>query len=441
MYRVLIIILVMLLSGCGTGKEKIKETGTERIADTSSTAETDRNLSGTDLNQSGEESRETEVVPESPEDKMTVELRESQDAGSESVVMESTDNEFNRFAAAAYREILQTNFSEGGYYCVVDVDGDNVYEMAAASNLPDENGKYLSMVAYVDKGNKEVEYTVLDTEQAVGFDIGYGDEKGKLLVRTGKDSVHHYAFSVKNDSLEKTDFLVLDSIMDSVDKTKDPENYRKYLNQDRGEFNELLMWTVTEEHLGRDLSECVAASPTYIDAIDAYFREQPKGSLYGFYNTEIEEVFSMDFSEIEKRFGLPAARMLFCSLKKDPSSGNKYLQYDESFLWCSEGTGFFVSENDIIEGTLETFFDVRQETLTFKELQDTLGVQFYHEVLTPDYDIVFVYYGHTFYVEAQNMAEGLIRREAHVKALKNAVDTGNFPLLFDADGNITVNHG
>jgi hypothetical protein len=91
-------------------------------------------------------------------------------------------------------------------------------------------------------------------------------------------------------------------------------------------------------------------------------------------------------------------------------------------------------------GTLETFFDVRQDTITFKELQDTLGVQFYHDSSASDYDIIFVYNGHTFYIEAADMVNGLIGKVAHVKASKNAIDTGNLPLLFDSDGNITENY-
>lgn len=390
MYRFFILFLVLLLTGCGNGKESVAET----------------------------------------RDSKNVEFE----------VIESTDNEYNRLAAEAYREILKKDFPEGGYYCIVDLDGDNVYEMAAASRTPSSDGKYLSMVVFVNKNNGEAEYTVLNTEQAVGFDIGYGDEKGKLLVRTGNDSVHHYVFQVKDDSLERTDFLVLDKIMDSVDKTKDPEGYWKYLNQDRGDFDNLLMWTITEEHLNRDFSGQVSATPGFFDAIDIYLREQPKGKLYGIYKNNIEEAFSKDFTGIEGSFGEPSARMLSVGLEKDKDTGNKYLEYHESFLWCSDGIGCFVSEDNTVMGTLETFFDVRQDTITFKELQDTLGVQFYHDSSASDYDIIFVYNGHTFYIEAADMVNGLIRKGAHVKATKNVIDTGNLPLLFDSDGNITENH-
>lgn len=429
MYRVLIIIMLLLLSGCGT---KRSDTDTE-----------------TSVKISSGKSKDTENVKETAAPSGEVSQITGNDNGNESVKKDSDsdfdvspdiENEYNRLAVDAYRNILTSDFPEGGYYSIVDMNGDNVYELAATSKEPDEKGQYLSLVAYVDKDHEEVEYTVLNTDEPIGFDIGYRDETGKLLVRTGNESVHHYVFQVKEDSLEKSDFLVLDKIMDSVDKTKDPENYQKYINQDRGYFNPLIMWTITAEHLDRDLSGYVSATPKYFDAIDTYLREQPKGKVYGFYRKDTEEVFSMDFPEIEKRFGAPVARILDCTVKKDKASGIKQLEFEESFLFLSGGIGCYVLKDHTIKGTMDTFFDVRQDVYTFKELQDTLGVPFYHDSSTSDYDIVFVYMGHTFYIAASDMGNGLIERGNHMKALRNALDTGNYQLLYDSDGNITENH-
>ena len=407
MYRFLIIIMSLLLCSCSTEKNILTESVTSANVSSGKLDEKDR--------ETGAATFEVEVC-------------------------ESPENEYNRFASAAYRNILTSDFPEGGYYCIVDVNGDNVYEMAATSKAPGENGKYLSIVAYVDKSHNEVEYTVLETEDTVGFELGYEEEAGKLLVRTGKESLHHYAYEVTDASLEKSDFLVLDKIMDSVDKTKDPENYRKYVNQDRGDFIKLLMWTITEDHLNRDLSGYVSQTPEYFDAIDTYLREQQKGKVYGFYKKEMEEVFDLDFPGIEKRFGAPVARMLGCSVKKDESSGRKYLDYEESFLFLSDGIGCYVLKDHTVIGTIDTFFDVRQEVYTFKEFQDTLGVPFYHDSSTSDYDIVFVYNGHTFYVAVSDMEKGLIERKSHVKVMKNASNTESYQLLYDSDGNITENH-
>ncbi|ETP72084.1 hypothetical protein UYO_1958 [Lachnospiraceae bacterium JC7] len=411
MYRVFIIILVMLLSGCGTGKGTSAEPERVRKAEASEAGKSNQN----------------DVSP----DMDTV----------DTTVPESVDNEFNRSAAEAYRDILLKNFPEGGYYCIVDINDDNVCEMAATARVPDGDGKYISLVAYINKSTNAAECLELKSDNEAGFDLGFGEETGKLLVRTGKDSVHHYAFRMIDGSMERSDFLVLDKIMESVDKTKDPDTYQKYISQDRGSFNRLLMWTITEDNLNRDLTGDVSATPGSFDSIDNYLRTQTKGKVYGFYNKEIEDVFSMDFTAIENRFGVPAARMLGCSVKKDKDSGNRYLNYEESFLWLGGGIGCYVQTDHTIEGTLDTFFDVRQDVYTFKELQDTLGVPFYHDSTTSDYDIVFVYKGHTFYMEASDMGKGLIERGCHVKALKNALDTTDYPLLFDPDGNITENNG
>lgn len=427
MYRVLIIIMALLLSGCGT-----KKSGTD--TETSANVSSGKSDESENVKETAAPAGEGSVTSENENESM------QKDGASDLVIFPDTENEYNRMASDAYRNILKSDFPNGGYYCIVDMNGDNVYELAATSKEPDEKGQYLSIVAYVDKKHEEVEYTVIDTDEPIGFDIGYKDETGKLLVRTGNEAVHHYAFQVKEDSLEKSDFLVLDRIMDSVDKTKDPENYQKYINQDRGYFNPLLMWTITDEHLSRDLSDYVSATPKYFDAIDTYLRAQPKGKVYGFYRKDIEEVFSMDFLEIEKRFGAPAARILNCSVKRDKASDTKHLQFEESFLFCSGGIGCYVLKDHTVKGTMDTFFDVRQEVYTFKELQDTLGVPFYHDSSTSDYDIVFVYMGHTFHVAASDMEKGLIDRGSHTKTLKNALDTGSMQLLYDSDGNITENH-
>ncbi len=422
MYRVWIILAVLLLSGCSMTKETMtKETVTkENSAEAGNPAKADP----------------------SPEEAVKKTDKVGTDtAPSGGAVLLSEDNEYNRMAVDAYRNILKSAFPEGGYYCIVDMDEDNVYELAAAAKAPDEAGEFLSICAFINKDTKEVECAELKTSQETGFDIGLMDEAGKLIVRTGKENVHHYAFSLINGRLEKTDFLVLDSIMDSVDKTKDPDNYRKYINQDRGNFRSLLMWSITEENLKRDFSERVALTPDVFDAIDGYLRIQQKGKLYGFFYKEIEKIFSMEFSEIENSYGAPAARIYSCRVEKNEDSGNRYLNYESSFLWLNAGIGCYVMKNHTIMGTLDTFFDVRQDIYTFKELQDTLGVPFCHETSDSGYDIVFVYRGHTFYAAASDMKKGLMERGSRIKATKNAVDTGSYPLLFDPDGNITQING
>jgi len=544
MKKVLLVIMILVLAGCGKQSGKMSEAtinsgdGTTSAVTTESSEENSelkkkdqteseqgsglKKDSKTESEQGSGSKKESKIKSETKTADIKTENKDSEmEAGSVANVapLESVENSFNKEAAEVYRNILLNDFTEKDHYCVFDLNKDNVYEIAVTSEDADQNGQYRSLFLYVDRNGlgktvddatqndiseksdstqndtsqknvaaeqnnvtAEVEdaensngvvvkSVELMTDQQVGFSIGHGDEDGKLLIRTGHDSVHHYAVIMHDGAIEISDFLVLDSVLGSVDKTKDPEKYYQYVTQDRGDFDDLIMWRISNENLTRDFTGSVTTVADYHEIIYSYMHSLDPGKTYGFYKKYIDDIFATGYQGIAAVHGEPVAKKVKCVLKKGDDNKPSFLQYVTDYLWCGNGVGLYVTEYetlflngaeprkfdkegklgtakeinmvedtgkiDAVDGTLDTFFYVKQDAFTIKELQDTLNVPFYHNPLDDKYNIVFELEGHIFYLAAGDLSKDIIARDSAMKVFNVPVDISSYSLLFDENGNIS----
>lgn len=370
-------------------------------------------------------------------------------------------------AADIYKDILLGNFSEKDYYCVFDLNNDGVYEIAATSEHPDDIGRFKSLIAYFDINDGTVKYITFNTSQQIGFSQGYGQEAGKLLVRTGHEGVHHYAFSIQDSGLNVSDFLVLDYIIGNADKSEDKDRYTQYVNQDRGEFSDLIMWRIADENLERDFTGNVNANEDAYEIIEGYLQALPVEHSLGFYDHFVDDIFSHGYGRIAETYGEPLGKVVKCILRKDDN--REVLQYVTGYLWCNNGHGFYATEYetefkhgptprnlenyvndgkvqdinlyystgkiDMMSGTLDSFFNVYEEGYSLSELQNMMESPFYRNPLDDEFNVVFSLNGHTFYIAA-DLEQNMVKRDSQVKVFNTPCDTSNYELLFDEDGNI-----
>lgn len=392
-----------------------------------------------------------------------------EDVNAETWVSESVEIRHDQTLADVYKDILLGSFTGEDYYCVFDLNHDDVYEMAATSENPEHNGKYKSIIACMDSGDDSVKCMTFYTNHQIGFSQGYGQEDGKLLVRTGHENVHHYAFYIQDGSIHGSDYLILDEVLVSADKSIDKDRYQQYVNQDRGEFRDLLMWRIEDGNLERDFTENEIIAYDVNEGVDGYLRTLPVESSLGIYDYFIEDIFSKGYEGIMDSYGDPLGKRVECVLRKDGTENGGVLQYVTGYLWCSGGKGFYATEyetsfkhgatartlehtsingivkdinlydstgkTDMLMGILDSFFNVYEDTYSLNDLQNMIDAPFYRNPLDDEYNVVFCFNGHMFYIAA-DLEQNMVKRDSKVIVFNDPCDTSSYDLLFDADGNI-----